>query len=96
MESETQAFLEHNKDMKNMRLKRRSQWMAMAGQLVREGFKIEQITDYQFRITRADRKAILDFYPSNKRACEIPENKWHDVRGINPFNWIINYFRMRI
>jgi len=87
------AYREHHEEMKEMRDKRRGQWAAMRGQLEREGYTVTEITPYQFRITKPGRKTKLDFYPSNKRAGAIPDNKWYDVRGVNPYNWITNFFR---
>ncbi len=65
---ESEMWRKHNKQMGEMREKRRTNFEDVFNDLIRRGHTLKQMSLYQFRVDD-----VLDIYPSNKR--------WHDIKS---------------
>lgn len=86
---ESEFWREHDKEMRQMRERRRLNFEDVWDQLIKRGHQIKQMSPYQFRVDD-----VLDVYPSNKRWHDIKNNRRGDLR----VSWhnIANYIELRI
>lgn len=81
---DTEMWELHNKEMAEMRERRRLNFEDVLDGLVKRHHKVQQMSLYQFRIDDA-----LDIYPSNKRWHDIKHNRRGDMRV--PFPKMVSY-----
>lgn len=74
-DDESELWREHNKEMQQMRDRRRNSIEKVFEALEFQGYSVRHITPYQIRINE-----ILDIYPSNKRWHNIKTGKRGDLR----------------
>lgn len=74
---ETEFWREYKADIKKRREERRGPRIRQIMELKTDGYLVEQLTPYQFRINRE-----VDVYPTNNRYCLLKFQRWGRYRDV--------------
>ena len=80
VDEETEFWREHKAELKRRKEERRGPRIRQIIELKKDGYIVEQLTPYQFRINKE-----VDVYPTNNRYCLLRFQRWGRYRDVREF-----------